>query len=225
MQPLYKIGENTAFGYLPSSFTVANIEQFVREDGGVTERMWDSGNNSTSMDRGPYRDDPEYHPIKHPPRNGGILAPHAAILERASSRASLPEATEFVDVSGDVGDYWRALCDYWQSDFDLKICEHDVIWRPDIDESFDSCPEPWCVFKYCEHSEGDAEAWANAIGCVRYRKELIADIPNAVVDVEPRFRDWHYLCDGLGQNLRKYGYMHHWHGVVHHQCRSHDGDS
>ena len=96
-----------------------------------------------------------------------------------------------------------------------------MVARQDVFQQFESCPEPWCVFSYSNHSAEDAEAWANMLGCTRFRKELIAAVPNALVEVEERWRDWHYTCDGIGANLRAAGYSHHWHGppVFHHQGR------
>jgi hypothetical protein len=213
MQPLYKIGESTAFGLVPSPFTVVSVEQEVAENGHVIERMVDSGDNLTVMDRGP-----EVHPVHatvHTERAGGIVVPYTR--RQPDVEAALPPDAEWVDVSGSDFDYWRVLCDSWEPSFDLTLCEHDVVWRPDVSEAFDTCPEPWCVFPYDDHSPNDAEAWANMLGCTRFRKELIAAVPDAAHDVEERFRDWHYLCDGLGRILRAAGYTHHWHSPpVHH---------
>jgi hypothetical protein len=214
MQPLYKVGESTAFGFVPSGFIVVSDELFQREDGGYTERMVDSGDNYTSMDRGP-EVDVSYHPVPHGPRHGGVLVAYTNV--KPSVKLALPDG-EYVDVSGSDFDYWRVMSDYWEPTYDLRVCEQDVVWRPDVLEAFARCPEPWCVFAYDDyHSPEDAEAWANMLGCTRFRKELIAAVPNAVSNVEERFRDWHYLCDGLGRNLREAGYTHHWHSPpVHH---------
>lgn len=212
MQPLYNVGESTAFGYVPSAFTVVEVEQVERDDGVVVETMIDSGNNRTVMVRTPV--DVEYHPMGHE-RHGGVLIPYTVINE--STKQAAPVDAEWADVSATDHDYWRLLCDLWEPSYDLKICEQDVVWRPDIDETFDACPEPWCAFPYDNHSPQDAEAWANMLGCTRFRKELMAAVPDALKSVEERFRDWHYLCDGIGKNLRAAGYTHHWHApaVVH----------
>jgi hypothetical protein len=212
MQPLYNVGEDMAFGFVPTGNKVLRVEQ-IEIDGIFIEEVWDSWNGWTRMVRGP-EVDVSYHAVDHLPRQGGVLVPYTRIKD--SVNAALPDA-EWVDVSGSDHDYWRVLCDYWEPSFDLSICEHDVVWRHDVTEAFDSCPEPWCVFPYDDHTPQDAEAWANMLGCTRYRKELIATLPNAVADVEERFRDWHYCCDGLGRNLRAAGYTHHWHSppVVH----------
>lgn len=212
MQPLYNVGESTAFGHVPSDFTVVSVEQSERDDGSVSETMVDSGGNVSIMLRQPQ--DVEYRPIPQPEHKGGVLVPYTYV--KSTVQTALPEA-EWADVSGDDCDYWRLLCDYWEPTYDLSICEHDVVWRQDVTEAFANCPELWCAFSYDDHSPEDAEAWANMLGCTRFRKELITAVPNAVKDVEERFRDWHYLCDGLGRNLRAAGYTHHWHGpsVVH----------
>ena len=63
------------------------------------------------------------------------------------------------------------------------------------------------------------ESWRNALGCTRYRKELIAAVPDALLSIPADNWDWHNVCDGLGNNLRAAGYSHHWHEpwVSHHR--------
>lgn len=214
MQPLYKVGESTAFGYVPSNFTVVSVEQTVLEEGNILERTVDSGNNITVMDRG-MEQDVSYHPVDHPPRTEGVFAPYT--YDRPSAVEALPDGAQRVNVSGSEYDYWRVFCDYWEPSYDLTIVEHDVVIRPDVLEAFNTCPEPWCAFPYDDHSPADAEAWANMLGCTRFRKEIIEALPATLKAVEERFRDWHYLCDGIGRILRTAGYTHHWHGpAVHH---------
>jgi hypothetical protein len=68
------------------------------------------------------------------------------------------------------------------------------------------------------------EAWANMLGCTRFRKELIAAAPDAVSSIPLEQRDWHNLCDSIAGNkvagvpaplrphsVRAAGYTHHWH--------------
>ena len=45
----------------------------------------------------------------------------------------------------------------------------------------------------------------------RRRSELIAAVPDAVSSIPREGWGWQNLCDGLGQNLRKAGFTHHWH--------------
>lgn len=65
------------------------------------------------------------------------------------------------------------------------------------------------------------EAWRNELGCTRFRAELIAAVPDAVSSIPTDGWDWHNLCDGLGGNLRRAGFSHHWHfpPVRHHRMR------
>lgn len=150
------------------------------------------------------------------------------------TEAGAPAWAEWVDVSADDEAYWRTLCEWWERGEDFVVIEHDVVCRPDIIEGFDGCPSPWCAHKYdgmCH--ESCSEAWANHLGCTRFRKEIMAAVPDAVSSItNPEYRDWHNVCDGiggayreqthpgalylaaqegLGNTLRDAGYTHHWH--------------
>ena len=137
---------------------------------------------------------------------------------------ALPEGTITVDVSGSPDAYWAALCEWWVKGEDFAVIEHDVICRPDVIEQFDSCPEPWCVFGYdpiCH--EACQEAWANMLGCTRFRAVITAEFPDAVTSIPPQDRNWNNLCDHLAGNklhgvpcdqrpggIREQ-FTHHWH--------------
>lgn len=132
--------------------------------------------------------------------------------------AAAPAAAEWVYVGDSDTDYWEALRRFWARGEDLLVLEHDVICRPDVLEGFETCAESWCLHRYSNHDWSDAEAWRNAIGCTRFRRELIAAVPDAVANIEPQHRDWRNVCDGIGSNLRAAGFSHHWHEppVTHH---------
>lgn len=207
---LYKVGEPIG------PFEVILDEFTTLRDGRTVERVVDSGGNQRVMFA--REDDRTYHPVMLPERHGGVVVPYTKREKRTVH--SVPPTAEWVYVGDSPYDYWRVLCDYWTPEHDLILCEHDVQWRSDISRGFDDCPELWCNHKYCEHSPESAEAWKWLLGCTRFRKELIAAVPDAVTSIEPRHRDWHYTCDGLGANLEAAGFKHHWHEpVVHHQCR------
>ena len=146
-----------------------------------------------------------------------FYVPFAEVNEQTFNAA--PPNTIFLDVSDDNDAYWRALSYMWEEGQDFAVIEHDVICRPDVVEQFDNCPEPWCMFAYdnmCH--EACKEAWANALGCTRFRKEVIDAVPHALSAIPEKDRDWHNVCDGLGNHLREAGYTHHWHApdVGHH---------
>lgn len=171
-----------------------------------------------------------------------------AAAERTSAQTGVTVTWE--DVSSDPFAYWRMLADYWTPIDDLVIVEHDVELRPDIITGFRYCPKPWCLHWYHDpgYEQGFChqaciEAWSNALGCTRFRKELIAATPDAVTSIPdewntlPQYpnvhrRDWRNLCDELAGDkiggagvqgpprsgsIRDAGYRHHFHKppVVH----------
>lgn len=148
----------------------------------------------------------------------------AAVREALrSSRSGCSAVWE--DVSGHSDAYWRVLCRRWYPGEDLIVIEHDVVIRPDVLEQFEACPEPWCSFGYSDMChEACREAWANQLGCTRFRAELIAECPDAVSSISAAERDWHNLCDSIAgdkvggnpaplrpKSVRASGFSHHWH--------------
>lgn len=126
---------------------------------------------------------------------------------------SVPPGTQWVDVRGSDLAYYEALTEIWGKGEDFAIIEHDVVIHDLVVEEFESCPEPWCVFGYDNMCHPECqEAWANQLGCTRFRAELMEEVPDALTSVPPGpLQDWHNVCDGLGNNLRAVGYWHHWH--------------
>ena len=204
MPQFYKVGE------MAGPFKVIHDTYQEFPDGSTIEYMeTENGNSQTIYGQ---VDDRSYHNVPHLPRRGGVLVPFTKVDKRVVDALHGEGIdSEWVDVSGSPYDYWRVLCDYFEPTHDLAICEHDVEWRPDVTAAFRDCPEVWCVFPYSNHTPSHAEAWRNMLGCTRFRKELIAAVPNAVIDIEQRYRDWHYTCDGVGKALREAGFTHHWH--------------
>ena len=153
------------------------------------------------------------------PRRGTVqwYVPYTAVHPQ-TAEAAPPDAI-WVDVSHSELSYFGAMLSWWERGEDFATLEHDVVCRPDIIQSFEDCPEPWCVYPYdticCQDETGYSpcmEAWRNELGCTRFRSELMSAAPDAVSSIEPGpLRDWHNLCDGLGNNLRAAGFTHHWH--------------
>lgn len=140
--------------------------------------------------------------------------------------AAVPPGTIWLDVSEDDEAYWRALCAIWAIGEDFAIVEHDVICHPDVVEQFDTCPEPWCTFGYANICHPACqEAWANQLGCTRFRAEAMAKCPDALTSIPEGQRNWHNLCDHIAGNkvhgvdqptlrehsIRAAGFSHHWH--------------
>lgn len=149
-----------------------------------------------------------------------VLIPHTA--RHLDTIAGAPAGAEWVDVSSDDQAYWRTLRDYWALDDDLLIVEHDIVCRPDCVEQVQSCPELWCPFAYDDMCHPECmEAWRGALGCTRFRKELIAAVPDAVASIEERYRHWLYMGGALAVILTDAGFDHHWHEpAVHHHHMS-----
>ena len=146
--------------------------------------------------------------------------------------AGAPPGTIWIDLHGEE-DYWSALCRIWAKGESFAIIEHDVICRPDVVEQFASCPEPWCAFWYDNICHFDCrEAWANQLGCTRFRSDVMAKCPDALTSIPPDQRGWHNLCDHIAgdklhgtavfpwrsHSIRAAGFSHHWHSppVEHH---------
>lgn len=126
---------------------------------------------------------------------------------------SAPAGTIWVDVSSSDTAYFESLCDIWGRGETFATLEHDIVCRLDIVNAFESCPEPWCVFGYTNMChEACMESWRNELGCTRFRSEILTKVPGAMSAIEDGpLRDFHNVCDGLGNNLREAGYTHHWH--------------
>ena len=210
MQARFRVGE--AVG----PFTVVSDTFREVAPGSFVEVMKDSGGNQRTM-FSKWRDT-SYHVVQYRQMGQNVLVPYT-VWHPATQEGVAFQHPTWVDVSGSDYDYWRVLCDWWILD-DLTIIEHDVQARPDIFESFEDCPHPWCYFRYDNHTPENAEAWHwGILGCTRFRKELIEAVPDAVVGLDERWRDWHEMSTGLGMKLREAGYEPHIHEppVNHHR--------
>lgn len=214
MPALWRVGESAGPG------TVVSDEFTIEPDGRTIERVVMSWGQEMVM----FGREPETYftktrtPASLELGTSRVIVPFT--VRHPETESGAPEIAEWVDVSDGPFDYWNALRDHWLPGNDLTVIEHDVQARPDIFESFDSCSEPWCYFRYDNHTPENAAAWHwGILGCTRFRKELIASVPGAIADIEERWRDWHYTSTGLGVLLRGAGYEPHVHEppVNHHR--------
>lgn len=119
-------------------------------------------------------------------------------LHPATLAALEPERdrVELVDVSED-GAYWHLFESLWRRGEDFILVEHDIEVGESTIESFDRCPKSWCTATYrWQRREGyrgpsDVILW-HALGCVRYRSELIARHPE-VADTRWLRARWPHL--------------------------------
>src|SRR5580704_14940007 len=84
---------------------------------------------------------------------------------------------EMVNVSGDLGTYWREFRKRWNGNHDLMTVEQDNVITPDVIPSFNMCPEPWCVFEYEGPpnmlNRGAEDCWLKtSLGCTRFSQQL-----------------------------------------------------
>lgn len=165
-----------------------------------------------------------YNFLTTPPAPGArqgetqFYVPYTAVHPETAQ--AVPPGTVWVDVSYSDTAYFGALLKWWETGQTFAVIEHDIAVTQHVVDEFENCPEPWCLFGYAEFChEACMEAWRNALGCTRFRRELIEAVPDAVRDIPRDLWDWHNLCDGLGANLRAAGFSHHWHypPVRHHR--------
>lgn len=188
-------------------------------DGAVLDHIADEHGNLTALVRRRRADCVPFPPAPTP--RGGSIAwyvPYTAVHPVTVDAA--PKDAVWVDVSSSTEAYFSALHHIWAQGETFALLEHDVVCRPDVIAELEACPEPWCLYGYADicHPECQ-EAWRNQLGCTRFREELIAAVPDAISSIPPDERDWHNLCDRLGERLRAAGFTHHWHDpwVDHHR--------
>lgn len=87
--------------------------------------------------------------------------------------------------------YWEAVKALWGTD-DLVIVEQHKEIHDRVMPEFAACPQPWCRFPHELINKGN---WAEGIGCVRFRRELMQDVTPA--DVENYYGScWECAGDG-----------------------------
>ncbi len=176
----------------------------------IREMIYPSGNRVVRV--GAPRPGVLVEPPDPLPRIGAttFYVPYTAVYP--ATVAGAPRDAIWVDVATGADAYFGALFNIWERGETFALLEHDVVCRPDVVEAFESCPEPWCAFGYADICHPECmEAWRNVLGCTRFRAEIVSAVPDAVSSVPPSNRDWHNVCDGLGENLRTAGFTHHWH--------------
>lgn len=117
------------------------------------------------------------------------------------------------DVSGTEWDYFGLIRDMWADQEDFVIVEHDIVPHFDFLEQFAQCPEPFCGYSYWVHERGVTVADyapgppSTAMGCVRFRAEMMQRIP----DLGEHCWPWYHLDSALYQLVRAHGFNVHRH--------------
>jgi hypothetical protein len=85
----------------------------------------------------------------------------------------------------DVFAYPNLLADLWAQQEDFALIEHDIVITPQVYQEFRDCPEPYCCFPY---------EWGTqigpALGCTRFRTELVTRYPQAMAQVQAQRVGW-----------------------------------
>lgn len=110
--------------------------------------------------------------------------------------------------------YGKLLARHWADGDTFCVVEHDVIVHPTVFDEFDACSEPYCAFPYPL-----GPYVAPALGCTRFRAELLAELPDVmerVLKVPTNYGDpghWRQLDTVLMRTvlLNRYGRQPHIH--------------
>jgi hypothetical protein len=80
--------------------------------------------------------------------------------------------------------YYDLLCKLWADKIDFAIVEHDVEVNPETLDRFAECDHLWCAHSYEVYAGDVSAAYGGpfALGCVRFRAELMERFPDVVVE-------------------------------------------
>jgi hypothetical protein len=88
--------------------------------------------------------------------------------------------------------YFDLLSKLWAERIDFAIVEHDIEVGPDTLDRFADCDHLWCAHSYEVYAGDVAAAYGGpfALGCARFRAELMERFPDAVeqagkMDIHP----------------------------------------
>lgn len=127
----------------------------------------------------------------------------AALDEHAPGHVRIAVADE-----ADPGwDYCALLERLWANTETFTLVEHDIVITADVLPAFEACPSWWCGFLYPVQV-----VILSALGCTRFRAELLAAEPDVMQKVAAiggdglPVRDWRRLDVRLGDELIRRGY-------------------
>jgi hypothetical protein len=108
--------------------------------------------------------------------------------------------------------YFEALEHEWRAGADFAVVEHDVVIDERVMAGFQACPEPWCGYGY-----DIAVGYRVALGCTRFRAELMAAVPDLLERCMEETQSgvpakaWYRLDVRIDEVLRRAGYTAHLH--------------
>jgi hypothetical protein len=137
---------------------------------------------------------------------------HTALHPKAEeSFDSFAPDIRYINTSAGPTLYAEIFNHLWKTtEGNLITLEHDIEIHAGVVESFEECPEPWCIYSY----EGPPRLGylSRALGCTKFsealRREVALDVGN---------RHWTQLDSTVALILALHGYRRaHLHGVVKH---------
>lgn len=142
---------------------------------------------------------------------------------RPETRAALDEHARdheviYEDCRGREEAYFEAIERLWNAGASFVTVEHDIVIHDQVFQGFQECQEPWCG-----HAYDLAVGLRPALGCTRFRAELLAAMPDAMAETKLEATSgvppmaWYRIDVRLEQILQKAGYRQHVHEppVVH----------
>lgn len=159
-----------------------------------------------------------------------VICPYQPIVHRLTRPALelYAPSAEYIKLSEAQDAYWALFDSLWSARESFIVIEHDIEIHERVIRSLTYCPEPWCLFPYSgPPSNGGDPLFYMALGCTRFRSNLMVDHPDLVSGIglgqPPRFdiatfRNWRGLDGGIGGRLRERGHKPHvhWPAVLHH---------
>lgn len=135
----------------------------------------------------------------------------------ADVQRNAPDAV-FVNTSGTEITYWQKLGEFWDKGDDLVILEQDIQLADGCLESFEECPQDWCLYGYPLGSKR-LEIFEKGLGLTRFRKRAQAALPYHITHNRadwPGGVPWGNLDMRFYHPLWGRGFRPHVHGVVEH---------
>lgn len=207
-EPLYTLGE-----VLWNGATVTEHSFEVHSDGSTSERHIDSNGQGSLAHRTP---DQHYRP-RHSPTFPTWPDPDLSVFVFHLYRfpvamRPLPPSAVWVWTGATEWEYFEhltALFDQCRGPF--AVVNQDIVYRPDIDQAFRDCPEPWCRYRLADFPD------APVTGCTRYRPEIVPDASRILHALRGPQRTWMVCGEYLTHQLEQAGHRCHYHSppVIH----------